>query len=718
VASKQPARRWTVVACLVVIVVQGIVLATITLRGDAREPHGVPLLIAAPAVAAMSLSADADAMSGTPFDATWTDDEDEARSAVLDGTVVAAVLVDLRRTKDVVLVNARADGRLNDAVADRIAAISASHDRTVTVQEVAEAGSGRAAGRVRWFVVLSALLGFGFVLGVSLVRGPVAGSTRLGLLRVTGLGVVAVAGAVLLQLAPWTRLPGDDPTIIWSGALYIFTMGAITLAVEALAGLVGLAVAAATYLVLATPLLSGTSHYLLPAPWPTVTPWTPTGAAQATLADVAYFGRGIDRPQVLVVAAGALVAVVTLVLARRLRGLPQGPGTAEAMPVRHWRLWVIGAVLPLAVVAGLVVAFVPTDVVATPPLPSVATQTTCVDRGGRPRTVSELNDQIAHLQGTPAFQGADVGADAELGDGRFLVVFGDTLRGEDFDGPLFARNSMLLWDTDCVSVVLPASQGALIPDRRDGVGYWPMSTAVAHRPGYDLVLVSAQRVRATGAGSFDFANLGTSLAVFVVAEGGTPQLIAVEDIGPDDPRRSRPEWGAAMAVDDDWLYLYGTANPDEEGVFGFSLQVARVRPDHVLDASAWRFWDGSTWQRDAGESAELVAAVDGVSQTLSVFHRGGRWYALSKRDGDLGDQMAFWTAPRATGPFTPTEPVAELPADQDTGAITYMPLAHPQIFRQPGTMVTSYSNNNTDPQKIKDDPTLYRPTFLRVPLPR
>ena len=113
-----------------------------------------------------------------------------------------------------------------------------------------------------------------------------------------------------------------------------------------------------------------------------------------------------------------------------------------------------------------------------------------------------------------------------------------------------------------------------------------------------------------------------------------------------------------------------------------------------------------------------MAAVDGVSQTLSVFHRGDRWYALSKRDGDLGDQMAFWTAPRATGPFTPTAPVADLPADHDTGAITYMPLAHPQIFPQPGTMVTSYSNNNTDPQKIKDDPTLYRPTFLRVPLPR
>ena len=112
-----------------------------------------------------------------------------------------------------------------------------------------------------------------------------------------------------------------------------------------------------------------------------------------------------------------------------------------------------------------------------------------------------------------------------------------------------------------------------------------------------------------------------------------------------------------------------------------------------------------------------MPAVGGVSQTLSVFHRGERWYALSKRDGDLGDEMVFWTAPGPTGPFTPTDPVASLPSDPTTGAVTYMPLAHAEVFPEKGTMVASYSNNNTDPEKIKDDPTLYRPTFLRVPLP-
>ena len=60
--------------------------------------------------------------------------------------------------------------------------------------------------------------------------------------------------------------------------------GRSRLAVESPAGLVGLAIVAATYFVLATPLLTGTSQYLLPPPWPTVTPWLLTGATQQALA--------------------------------------------------------------------------------------------------------------------------------------------------------------------------------------------------------------------------------------------------------------------------------------------------------------------------------------------------------------------------------------------------------------------------------------------------
>ena len=46
-----------------------------------------------------------------------------------------------------------------------------------------------------------------------------------------------------------------------------------------------------------------------------------------------------------------------------------------------------------------------------------------------------------------------------------------------------------------------------------------------------------------------------------------------------------------------------------------------------------------------------------------------------------------------------------------------MPLAHPELMARPGSMVISYSRNNLDFDAVVADPSLYRPRFLRVPLP-
>jgi hypothetical protein len=305
-----------------------------------------------------------------------------------------------------------------------------------------------------------------------------------------------------------------------------------------------------------------------------------------------------------------------------------------------------------------------------------------------------------------------------LQDGRRLWVFGDTLRSPDFSGQRFVRNSMLVFGPDCAASVLPADHGALIPDRRDGIGYWPMSIARIQRAGYDLVGVATQRVVATKEpdGAAGFVNLGPAMSVFVVPRGKTPQLIASEDLGPDSKDPSRPEWGAATAMHDGWVYLYGTAHP-QGCVCGFSLRVARVRPDQILDRTSWRFWDGHTWQRSASHAVELIGADGGVSQTLSVFERGGRWYAVSKRDEFIGTDLVVWSAPSPTGPFDHGTRVATISSDEKTGELRYMPLAHPDLIPDPRSVVVSYSRNNTDVQKIEDDPFLYRPQFLRVSLP-
>ncbi len=334
-------------------------------------------------------------------------------------------------------------------------------------------------------------------------------------------------------------------------------------------------------------------------------------------------------------------------------------------------------------------------------------------------SAAAANRFVTTARGNGAFQGADVGADVALQDGRRLWVFGDTLRAEGFPGQRFVRNSMLLVGDGCAEAVVPADHGAVIPDRDAEVGYWPMAVAREERDGYDLVGVTSQRVRTTDApdGAFAFESLGSSMAVFTVPAGGTPRLLAQRDIGADDDDPARPQWGATATVEDGWAYLYGTARPDREGVFGFSLRVARTRPTDLLTPSRWQYWDGSRWQSEARQAAVLIPAERGVSQTLSVFERGGRWYAVSKRDEFLGSDVVVWQAPSPTGPWDTGTTVASLPSDVAKGELRYMPLAHPDLHPQPGRVLVSYSRNDTDIDKVADDPFRYRPEFMVVRLP-
>lgn len=376
--------------------------------------------------------------------------------------------------------------------------------------------------------------------------------------------------------------------------------------------------------------------------------------------------------------------------------------------------WRAAAVVAVAVLAATLASWQPWR---DDPAPRV--NTTACQPFELPRTLEGLNDVTEGYRSQQGFRGGDVGASVRLQDGRSLYVFGDTLRGPDYPGERFVRNSMLVFGPGCAGLVEAPDRGALVPDRADGVGYWPMSVAAVPREGYDLVGVMAQRVRSVGGPqSQDFENLGPAVAVFRVELGATPQLQAVTDLGPDRATRTEPTWGAAAAVVDDWVYLYGTANPEDDLVFGWSLSVARTRLADIADPSRWRYWDGRAWKGDPDEAAVLVDPVGGVSQTLSVFESGGTWYALSKQDEFLGDALMVWTAPSPTGPFTAQEPLASIPSQEDGSLLQYMPLAHPDLLPRPGTMVVSVSRNTTRLGLVDQDPTLYRPRFLRVRLPR
>lgn len=314
----------------------------------------------------------------------------------------------------------------------------------------------------------------------------------------------------------------------------------------------------------------------------------------------------------------------------------------------------------------------------------------------------------------PRWQAADIGASVQLSDRRIVWVFGDTLRDPAFT-PRIVANSMIISSGLCVSQVVPGDDGAVMPDQQGSV-LWPMSAVVlrVEREQDELVVLSS-RIR-RGSGAYAFTFLGTSAAIFDVGPLGVPRLRRVEEITPDDPDPTQVNWGAAATVAGDWLYVYGTRLPSTREAFGRALHVARVPLTNPGDRRRWRFWDGAEWSADLRRSAPVLDAAGGVSQTLSVSAVGGRFVAVSKRDGDLGDFVYTWTAPGPTGPWTARRAV-KAPAGFSTGRLEYAPLAHPEVPLTDGDLLVSISRNTTDLSALVRDPDLGRPRFVQIPPP-
>ena len=704
---------WTLLGGLLLVQVL-LVLSQVGQRTS--RAHDVPVGVQAPAVVAQTVVDRLNAEQGHPTRAVVLPNEVEPEVLVRDRRVDATLVADLAADGNVLHLSSVADPLLNRTLARLAQGASDPMGRTLATTHVPplhhpEVVRGTLYRLSGLFVVLGFVLGFG-VSALARARPSLRRTgTVVGLLLAAGVTVGLAVGAL-------AAATGAAPlvAVAATGSLATSAAAVGTLALDRLLGLVGVAVAATLCVFFTAPLFSARDVRLLATPWRQVVPWTPHGATVDLLMTVTYGGSGGVRPT-LVLAGVLLVGLVAV------DTMPARPGAGESATApagdRHGRLQglALGVLTAMAVVAGIVIA--PAGAVV---VPAVRVQgdrlTSCVPRP-KISTVAEINRYIQKVRADPSFQGADVGADVRLQDGRRLWVFADTLRAPDFDGQKFVRNSMLVFDPACVRTVLPADHGALIPDRDGRTGYWPMSIARESRDGYDLVGVATQRVRATDApdGIFAFETLGPSMAVFLVRPGGTPQFLGREDIGADDASTTRPMWGAAAAVDHGWAYLYGTARPDKKGAFGYSLRVARTRPDDLLHPATWQYWDGRRWQASAAKAKVLIPAHGGVSQTLSVFRRGATWYAVSKRDEVLGTDLVVWRAPSPTGPFDAGTIVGRLPSDPTSGELRYMPLAHPDLIPDKRSVMVSYSRNNTDAAKVRDDPFLYRPEFLRVTLP-
>jgi len=679
---------------------------------ESRPPREIPVAVVGPKP---EVSIVRDALNGPsshPFAATINPSRENAMNDLADRKV-SAVLVLGDDGKHELLTSSATNPLESKRVSTEAKKILALSGQSVRVSDVNPNGANdpRGAGATRlgagWVVlgvILAGLLG--------LVFGARSKAKRLVRLRFVGLGVGAITagvfGAILSEFV-YGKLHAPVIELAVLGSLVVAAVGAVTMALIAWFGAFGLVLAATVMIGMGLPGAIGVWPLSsMDSVWSTTLAWLPPGASAWAIRGLAYFdGRGIER--VVVMMIGWLVIGYLLTLLA-VKTNDDDPRFHRFHPDLR-RAPFVSAFFGMMLFGILVIIPASPSFSRTELAPALSVK---CEPFKPPETVAELNKMINSHRSLTGFVGGDLGASAQVADGRSLFVFGDTIRQSDYSSRKMVRNSMLVFGGDCAGAVLRRDRGPVIPDRADGVGYWPMSIASVEMDGYNVVGVMAQRVKQTSDGIFGFENLGPTLAIFRVDPGEPPVLQRVVDIGPDNPDTSTPVWGAASTVVGDTVYLYGTSR-EEGGGFGWALSVARVKLEDIGDPSAWEYFDGESWQDDPARAAKIIDQDNGVSQTLSVFKQGDSWYALSKRADFIGTDLVVWKAPSPTGPFVASRPVADIPSTAKV--MRYSPLAHPELLPKPGTMVVSVSRNSSDSGAIAAEPGLYRPEFIRVKLP-
>ncbi|MFJ6757777.1 MULTISPECIES: DUF3533 domain-containing protein [unclassified Streptomyces] len=328
-------------AALLVLGVLALQLAFITSYIGAfhhPKPSEIPIAVAAPlAPVAQQTAKQLGALPGDPLDPSVVEDEAAALDQVRHRDVDAALIVDPAGKTDRLLVASGAGASLSQAVEEIVGFVEKTQGRTLRVTDVAPAGKGDSRGLSSFYLVIGWCVG-GYlcaaILAISAGARPANGHRaviRLGALLVyaiaAGLLGTVIAGPVL------GALPGSIMGLWGLGTLVVFAVGAITLAFQGVAGVIGIGLAILLVVVLGNPSAGGAYPYpLLPPFWSTIGPALPPGAGTYAARSITYFeGYGAGGP-LLVLAAWAVVgAAVTLVCAVSRKGRP-GVAVGSGLP--------------------------------------------------------------------------------------------------------------------------------------------------------------------------------------------------------------------------------------------------------------------------------------------------------------------------------------------------------------------------------------------------
>ncbi|MEU6984463.1 DUF3533 domain-containing protein [Streptomyces sp. NPDC046324] len=293
------------------------------------KPKDVPFGVVAPPQVSAQLVGQLEKLPGEPLDPRTVTDEAEARKQILNREIDGALLVNPARTTDTLLVASGGGTVLASALDSLFTRLEGAQQRTVRTVDVAPASPQDFDGLSAFYLVVGWCVG-GYICAAVLAissgarpANPERAIIRLGVLALYailgGLGGAVIVGPIL------GALPGSVAALWGLGALVVFAVGAATLALQSLFGIVGIGLAILLIVVAGNPSAGGAFPLpMLPPFWKAIGPALPPGAGTWVARSIAYFKGNDVTVSLLVLSAWAVVgSAITLVMS----SLKRRPGT-------------------------------------------------------------------------------------------------------------------------------------------------------------------------------------------------------------------------------------------------------------------------------------------------------------------------------------------------------------------------------------------------------
>src|SRR5664280_2572815 len=313
----------TVRAVLLVIGVAIIQVAFITSYAGAFHhpvPHRLPVAVTGPSADTAKLVAALNGIAGHPLEATQVLTVAAGTARLLRRDVYGVLVVDPSASSER-LIEASASGvSAAVAVTTVLDQVGASLHRSVVVDDIRPPSPQDRNSLTSFYLVIGWIVGgylVASILGIS--NGSRPATVHRATVRLTVIAVYAVVTGYLgaLVVSPILHaLPGHLLALSLLGALTVFCAGAFSMALQVVAGVIGIGITILIFVVLGNPSAGGAySWQLLPGFWRTIGPWIPSGAGTAAARGIAYFGGVAIAQNLLVIAFyGVLGIIVTYVV--------------------------------------------------------------------------------------------------------------------------------------------------------------------------------------------------------------------------------------------------------------------------------------------------------------------------------------------------------------------------------------------------------------------